>query len=376
MADQESILLRPPLLPPSLFRTLFFAAIVAAAFLLVDTVLANTERRETTLEAARFNLDGQSLMQQGKYAGAADAFRAAIANARENPGYRLALGEALLGAGQLNEAGATLTELLKSDSMAGAPNLAMARVFAKEGEFDEAASWYHRAIYGQWKDDATGNRARARFELADFLAARNSKADLLAELLPLQEQAPRDAATQLRLARLFVTAGAPARAAVIFRALVHAQPGDVETREDLAEAECTLRDFPAAQSDLIAALRLRPDDKKARQALELCDQVLNLDPLRRGLDGPERYRRSVELLQLVADKTTECLTPGQAAASSDLIDETQAALKSHVPVTGQSAAVETNLELAGKLWQSERTKCASTASMDEPLQLLLSKAAP
>lgn len=163
MADQESTLLRS-----SLFRTLLFVAIAAAAFLLVDSVLANTERRETALEAARFFNDGELLIRQGKYAGAADSFRSAIANARDNADYRLALGEALLGAKDLDEAGATLTDLLKSDSMAGAPNFAMARVLAKEGRFDEAASYYHRAIYGQWKGDAAGNQAKARFELADF----------------------------------------------------------------------------------------------------------------------------------------------------------------------------------------------------------------
>jgi len=370
MAGQESILSRP-----SLFRTLLFAAIAAAAFLLVDTVLANTERRETSLEAARFERDGHSLMQQGQYAKAADAFRSAIANARENTDYSLALGEALMEAQQLNEAGDTLTEMLKSDSMAGAPNLAMARVFTREGKFDEAASYYHRAIYGQWKDDAAGNRVKARFELADFLAAHNSKADLLAELLPLQERTPPDPASQTRLARLFMTAGAPSHAADIFNGLVHAHSSDPDAREDLAEAEFALRNFTAAQSNLIAALRLRPDDQKARTMLELCDRVLNLDPMRRGLDGQERYRRSLQLLQLVADRITQCLTPAEAAASSDLIGETQAALKSHVQTTGQSAAVETNIELAGKLWQSERAKCSSTASADEPLQMVLSKSA-
>jgi tetratricopeptide (TPR) repeat protein len=364
VSDQEFMLLRP-----SLFRTLLFVAITATAFLLVDSVLANTERRETALEAARYFNDGERLIRQGKYADAADAFRSAIANARDNADYRLALGEALLDAKELDEAGATLTDLLKSDSMAGAPNLAMARVFAKEGRFDEAASWYHRAIYGKWKGDAAGNQAKARFELADFLATRNSKAELLAELLPLQEQASQDAATQTRLARLYMTAGAPARAATIFRTLAHAHPGDFEAREELAAAEFAVRDFPAAQSDLIAALRLRPDDDKARSMLELCDQVLNLDPLRRGLDGQERYRRSLQVLQLVADKAAQC------PASSDLMDEIQAALKSHVQTTAQSAAVETNLELAGKLWQSERTKCAWDASTDEPLQLVLAKAA-
>ncbi len=372
MADREFTLLRP-----SLLRMFVFAAIAAAAFVVVDSVLANTERRETSLEAARFSRDGRTLMQQGQYAEAADAFRSAIANARENTDYRLALGEALLGAKKLDEAGVTLTELLESDSMAGAPNLAMARVLAKEGRFDEAAAYYHRAIYGKWKDDPAGNQAKARFELADFLSARNAKSALLGELLPLQEQAPQDLPTQTRLARLFMIAGSPIRASAIFQTLVRANPADPDLQEDLASTEFALRDFPAAQAALIAALRLRPDDQNAQRMLELCDQVLNLDPMRRGLDGPERYRRSLLVLQRVSDRAVECLAPGeangQANASSALIDEAQAALKKNVQTADQSTAVESNLEIAGKLWQAARAKCPSPGSPDDPLQLVLTK---
>lgn len=364
------------LLRPSLFRTLFFVAIASAALIVIDSVLASEEHSETAAEAARFNRNGQRLMQQGKFADAADAFRSAIANARDNPDYPLALGQALLGAEQLGEAEATLTELLKADSMAGAPNLAMARVFAKESRFAEAAFYYHRAIYGQWKDDGPGNRVKARFELADLLASRNAKAELLAELLPLQDQAPSDAATQTKLARLFLTAGSPARAAAIFRDLIGAQPQDPEAHIGLGDAEFSLANYTAAQSAYIAALRLRPDDRTARKNLELCDQVLNLDPMRRGLDTAERYRRSVQVLQLVVDKVPQCLTPAQANAAANLANDAADAVKRRVPSAGQSDAVESNLDLANKLWQAERATCTAAVSLaDEPLQLVLAKSA-
>ena len=123
----------------SFFRTLFFVALAAASLVVVDTVLARTERNETSLAAARFSREGELLLQQHKYSDAADSFHSAIANARNNPDYPLALGQALLDAGQLDEANSTLTDLLQADSMAGAPNLAMARVFAKEGQFEQAA---------------------------------------------------------------------------------------------------------------------------------------------------------------------------------------------------------------------------------------------
>jgi tetratricopeptide (TPR) repeat protein len=365
MADPEIILLRP-----SFFRTLFFVVLAAMGLVVVDSVLANTERRETSLEAARFYGEGESLMRQHKYSDAAESFRSAIANARDNPDYPLALGQALLDADRLDQANSTLADLLQADSMAGAPNLAMARVFAKEGQFEQAAFYYHRAIYGQWKQDADASRIRVRFELADLLAKRNSKAELLAELLPLQEEASPDAATQARLARLYMVAGSPARAATIFRELAHASPQDTEARTGLGDAELALGDYADAQSAYVSALRLAPnvpDAANTRKALALTDQVLNLDPQRRGLQGQERYQRSLNVLQLVVDRLAQCVTP--------LSDSANEALKRRVAVNGQTEAAEANLDIAEKLWQAGKADCKQVVSADDPLQLVLNRAA-
>jgi tetratricopeptide (TPR) repeat protein len=372
MADQEITLLHP-----SFFRTLFFVALAAAALVLVDSVLANTERRETSLEAARFYREGESLMEKHQYADAADSFRSAIANTRDNPDYPLALGQALLDAGQLDEANATLMDLLQADSMAGAPNLAMARVFAKEGQFEQAAFYYHRAIYGQWKQDADTNRITVRFELADLLARRNSKAQLLAELLPLQEEASPDAATQARLARLYMIAGSAARAETIFRELVHASPQDAAAHKGLGDAEFALGNYAAAQPAFVSSLRLAPgapDAASTRKALELTDQVISLDPLRRGLSGQERYQRSIDVLQLVLDRATQCMTPAHAQAEKPLLDSADAALTRRVAANGQAEATEANLDAAEKLWQAEKTNCKPAPAADDPLELVLAKA--
>jgi len=104
--------------------------------------------------------------------------------------------------------------------------------------------------------------------------------------------------------------------------------------------------------------------------------VLILDPIRRGLSGEERYERSVHVLELVAAKIPQCITAAQATADADLINAVNAALKQRVAVPGQTDAVEANVDLANKLWQAERTTCASAVSPeDQPLQLVLAKAA-
>lgn len=353
-----------------LFRTLLLVFTASVCFIALDTVLANTERRETALEAARLYRDGEQSMKEGKYADAAESFRNAIANARNNTDYPLALGEALLLEGKLDDAASTLTDLLKAAPMAGGANLAMARVLAKQDQFDAAAFYYHRAIYGQWKNDPAANQVRARFELTDLLARHNSKSDLLAELLLLQETAPFDAPTRKRLAALYMTAGSPARAAAVFQDLAHTDPGDADVSEGEADAAFASGDYAAAQKGYIATLRLRPDDEKARRQLEMTDQVLNLDPMRKGLGQQERIERGIHILQVVSERAQQC----PALAGSDLSVAATAAIGHVAGAASRTDSVQENLDMAGKLWHSLQVNCpAAIAEADQSLRLVLEK---
>ncbi len=364
-------LLRPAPAVGSLFRTLFLVAISAASFIAIDSVLANTERKETALAAARFDREGGELVQKGKFAEAAAAYRSATANARDNRQYPLKLAEALLKGGQLNDAGATLSELLTSEPMAGAPNLAMARVLAKEGRTDEAAFYYHRAIYGQWKDNAENRQLQARFELADFLAEHNSKAQLLAELLPLQEQAPDIDAVQKKLAGLYIVAGSPARAAAIFHELARIHPRDADAQNGIGDAELARSNYAASAAGYATALRLRPDDQHSVEGVALTTALLALDPTRRGLGDAERFARSLRVLQQTMETTAHCA----ASVPAELLTAAQAALQDKSRGIPPAEKVEENLELARKLWRFVKVNCAaSITNADKPLQFLLERA--
>ena len=83
-----------------------------------------------------------------------DRFKDALEIERANRDYQRPLAQAQLAAGQAADAETTLNDLLLNDSTDGPANLAMGRVLVKEGRIREAISYYHRAVYGQWKDDA------------------------------------------------------------------------------------------------------------------------------------------------------------------------------------------------------------------------------
>ena len=352
---------------------LVFLAI--AALFAADMFLAKTERAESLVEAARLFEQGRVLMQRGENAEAIERIKDAIAIERGNRDYLRTLAQAQFAAGKTADAESTLTELLQSDSTDGLANLIMGRVLVKEGRFAEAISYFHRAIYGHWNENAAENRLRARFELIDLLAQRNSKEELLAELLPVQDQAPHDLKTRTRMGRLFLLAGSPARAADVFRGILHDAPANADAYAGLGEAEFARGNYRAAQRDFQTALRLAPDDQATRQRLDLCNELLMLDPTVRGLGPAERFRRSLKLVELTTDETSQCIGQNPSPELRELLDKAGKALKAHVSAAHQSEVSESNLDLAEQLWQARKKECKSPPATDSPLALVLARLA-
>jgi len=356
-------------------RTFGLVALAMGALFAADTFLARSEEAESRIEAGRLFKLGQSLLEQGHNAEAVDRLKDAIAIERGNRDYQRALAQAQLAAAQVADAEATLTDLLLNDSTDGPANLTMGRVLVKEDRNREAISYYHRAVYGRWKDDAEGNRLNVRFELIDLLARQDSKEELLAELLEVQDQMPSDPAARLRLGRLFLAAGSTSHAADVFRTIVRggieAQHAGADAYEGLGESDFEQGNYGAAQSDFQSALRLNPGDQAAAKRLELLSRVLALDPRVRGIGAAERFRRSRELVQMTL-AAAACL--GQNPPQ-ELLDEAKKALKERVNAAGEDEATETNLDLAMQLWQARKSGCQPAPDPDDPLGLVLAKAA-
>lgn len=355
--------------------TLGLVFLAIAALFVVDMFLAGTERLETGVEADRLFQQGQTLMRRGDDVEAIERIKDAIAIERGNRDYKRTLAQAELAAGNTGDAESTLTDLLQSDSTGGLTSLIMSHVLVKEGRFAEAIAYYRRAIYGHWDKDEAGNRLRARFELIDLLAQRNSREELLAELLPVQEQAPRDLKTQTRLGRLFLQAGSPNRAADVFREILHDTPTYADARAGLGQAEFARGDYRAADRDFQAALRLAPDDQATRQRLDLCNELLMLDPTVRGLNPEERLHRSLKLVELTMNETSQCIGQKPSPEVQGLLDKAGSALKARVSAARQSEVSESNLDLVEQLWQARKKDCNSPPSTDRPVALVVARLA-
>jgi tetratricopeptide (TPR) repeat protein len=365
-----------------------FAVIFAAGagLWLFDSFLARMDRSETQAEARRYFGEGQALAAAGRSADAVERFRSAVAIARDNRDYQLALANALLGIGKPTAAETVTNEVLLRDSTDGPANLTMARINVDEGHLADAASYYHRAIYGRWPSDPAGNgpaedgrpgndaaahRMQVRLELIDILARQHAKQELLAELLAVEDQVS-DTGTQKHLARLFLAAGTPARSAALFQTIIDQQP-DGDAYAGLGEAELELRNYTQARAAFQAALNLNRGDTGLRKRLALTDEVLLLDPRARGLRVSERYRRSVLLLKRTQDLLSGCAGSAPRPKIADLIGKADKALKSRIRPSGEGDALDANIDLSLELWKARGRKCGPVNDSDQPLALVLAE---
>jgi tetratricopeptide (TPR) repeat protein len=337
-----------------------FAIVLGAIVLLLgfDAGLAKVDTAATRTHAASEYELGESLNAQGKVPEAIDHFRTAATLDHDRAAYTVALAQAILSENHPEDAEQLLTPLLEHNATDGSSNLAMARVLTREGRLEEAKSYYHRAIYGLWPTEAERNRAAARFELIDLLARTGAKQELLAELLPIQDEAPNDTALRKRIAHLFVVAGSPGRASDIFRDVVRHNPRDADAWVGLAEAALALGNYPTARADLQTAARLSPGDSTIQSRIALTDSVIAIDPTQHGLGLDEQYRRSRNLVQMTITSTRKCL----GAAAPDVAAALDSVTRSLVAPSGgipRSQAIDENLSLAGALWRMRRERCAS-----------------
>jgi len=357
----------------SFIGTFSLTLLAIAALFTGDTFLAAVDRKESDVEAARLFREGQSLLAQGDNTKAIDRINDAIEIDRGNRGYFRTLAEAQLAAGKTSETEQTATDLLESDPTDGQASLLMARALTKQDRYQEAISYFHRAVYGHWDQDQEANRQKARFELINLLARRNSRQELLSELLSVQAT-PQDAKARLQMGNLFLQAGSPARAMDVFRQMLHTPSANADAYQGMGDAEFAQANYRGAQRYYQTALRLAPADLAVRHKLEVCDQLLDLDPMLRGLTTEERFQRSLKLVEMTLAEVNGCQPQNTPPDMQPLINNANAALQAHVSPLRQGDVAESNLDIAEQLWQVRKKEiCQSPADADRPLALVLAR---
>ncbi len=357
--------------------------LIIVGFVFFDLMLVQVDRNEREQEAERYFNTGKQEAAAGDYNDAVDNFRTAFSINRENVQAQLSFAQALYNAGRMAEAEATARDILQKDPTNADTSLIMARILVKQPENkEEGVLFYHRAIYGRWAEDESSENAtpeerqlQTRLELTDVLARSGDDEELLAELLPLRDEAGDDIRLLHQIAPLYIEAGAPARAAELYNEITTKEPQDAEAWAGLGDAEFAQANYRLAERQFQKALKLEPDNASIQHRLDVTQQILALDPLGRELSSLERYNRSVMLLQMAYDSLMACAGAEPSFATRTFYGEGRGALARKVAANERNDAVDENLNLSEQIWDTRIQVCGQPPASEEPISLVLSRAA-
>ena len=231
---------------PGVLRAFGYAALAIIAFTFFDVFLVRAEREQQAEAARKLYTRAQALSAAGDHDEALTLYRDALSRRPENQEYELAMVRALMNVGRIQDAESAATTLLDDYPASGPANLAMARILVQEKKPTQAAWYYHRAIYGTWHKDPGKARLEVRLELADLLARRKMRNELVAELLLIETEGPKDADTRKRIGKYYLEAESWSHADALYRTLVHENPHDVESWIGLGDAEFGLEKYARA----------------------------------------------------------------------------------------------------------------------------------
>lgn len=355
---------------------LIIAAVIAGLWI-ADSFLARVEQNELQGEAQDAYAAGSRLLHEGKVREAVVQLRKAHSLERDNTSYELELISALMAAGKIDEAEPLLNDVLERDPNEGRANLIAARLMLKKRRVADAKAYYHRAIYGSWPADAAQHRIAARLELINLIKANGTQEELLAELLPLQEEIGKDESLEERLANLFLVAGSPFRAADLYAKLIAHSSKDAEAYAGLGEADLELGDYRAAHIAFAKTATLKPGDASLLAHLNLSHTLNELDPTPRGLGSREKYRRSLKVLDLARNDLEQCVakSPEGRSQSEQLLVAADDVLSNEPQGAVPNEVSDSVLALAQQIWQARLKICGPAISSEEALRLIMEKVA-
>lgn len=339
--------------------------------------------RSERADRGQFHFEnGQQQMSAQQFDAAISQYRDALLYSRDNPTYRLELSRALLAADQDTEAQTQLTGLRAGSPASGIVNLLLARLAVRQQQTDEAVSHYRMAIHGEWDGDSSVTRLDIRLELIDFLEVAGRQQQLIAELVDLAEIVPDEIGVQTRLAMLLLKSGVYDRASSLFEDLLTSNPGNRGIMLGRADAEFHLGNYLTARTHYNRA-QLLAEDERTDSQIALCNQIIELDPTRRGISLAERIRRSRVLISRALAAIFQCQdSQGSAIVGplepltteqADLVDQAETAFADRQPPL-IDAAVESNIQLAEDAWSLALTLCADDSPPeDTPLMRVMAK---
>jgi tetratricopeptide (TPR) repeat protein len=357
---------------PVSIALLFTTAVI---FFLAVTALSHVFQAQQTALGDRWFSRGVADLNARRFDSAVLDLRTALRYSRDDYTYQLDLAQALMGQGKLDEAHAYLVNLFDRQPENGFVNLELARISAQKGETDQALRYYHNAVYAIWTDNQDASRRYARLELIEYLLKINSKTQAQAELIALAANLSHDADQQLQLGNLFLRAQDYEHALAAFRLVLRSSPHNHEALAGAGLAAFRLAQYPLAERYLQAAVAANPQDSQSAAQLKNTEDVLLLDPFRRGISATQRAHIVIEDFNLAGERLKSCSgsSSGASASGQPTLADEWTKMKSRLTETAlrrDSDLVESAMELVFNIERQTGITCGSPTGSDMALLLI------
>ncbi|HEY3741025.1 MAG TPA: chloride channel protein [Bryobacteraceae bacterium] len=322
-------------------------AIIVAAVLIVSGLVFLQRSRQLGQGIAAYE-NGQKLLAQGQTEAAVSAFRNALAHNSQNVKARAALGLALVESGHPAEAADYLNEVIKKDIHNGPVWSGLAEVALASNDNKTALANFRQALSEDWPAADEPERRKIQLEYAMMLATGGRKNEAVSLLLAMVDQHGDDAASATRAADAVKAIGTLEQAEEAYSGLVNHFPADTAAWIRLGDVRFAEDKAQPALDAYRRALKISPVNQEARAAVARSEEVLSLDPMRRGLPVRERAHRWDQVLDRVITAATAC-----GSSSPDI---EKAKLLAKKPAASIDAA-DQKMASALSVWKSVPENC-------------------
>jgi tetratricopeptide (TPR) repeat protein len=302
------------------------AAITVAAVLIVSGLVFWQRSHRSGLGTEAYQV-GEKLLAQGRVEEAVSSFRAALAHAPQDLKSRAALGLALVQAGHFEDAASYLSGVAKADPQNGPVRMGLAEISLAAGDKKQALQLYGQALSREWPPQEAAQHRNTQLKYAVLLSGAGRRSEAASLLLSMIEQHGEDPAFGKKAADTVKDIGTPEQVEEAYAALASHFPADPSVWQRLGDARFAAeKDLPALDAYRHAA-EADPGNTESRRAVARVEEILDLDPTRRGLSVRERARRWDQILQRVLTAAAACGPSTQIEQAQPLLAKRSASLE-------------------------------------------------
>lgn len=337
------------------------ALVVVLCVVAVVTFLATRRladwHHDTASAAAQAWFDkGQALIGAGDVDEGIAALRKAVGADRGNLEYTLGLVRALRGANQDEEAWQILLRLREEEPEHSEINYRLARLASRRGETDLAVRYYNHALYGVEAEDAAIERRDVLTELAELQLDLGDVDAATAVLSQLAREPAAGPEMRVVLARLYARAGQQQEALATYQTVLGETPGHVEARLGAANAALAIGDLRTARGHLEAAEAAGADVPDLGRQIDVVRRAIEQDPLAPRLAMAERVRRLTGGLGWAAARLDAC--PREAGAEAPIGAELAAFRGQPRADLRDTDVLAAGVDLVARVEADVRARCA------------------